>query len=327
MIEELRIQCPSCGIVLDVRNSKQEAVKRIACPNCHKQLAVDFREEEPAPAPKPLEPLYYGAMRIDLHEGVNQIPLPGNEFVEIKVVRLKDGNSKCIVRSLSAEHPVYVNDELLSPDDEVALSVGDRLRVGDTALNYGQPDENHGESHGDESSDSGFDQNRELDPEIPQKPKPKWPYMVIAIAALAVCLFSIKHFIPEKKIVKTTPVEVPDTSKPKEIVEPPIKERKIERKAVEDVVKQTDYTKLTTYELSQLSKKDDARAQYELGKRYVKGSGQNTVILGINYLKAASRNGLPDAKTALEKVINRLQRQADHGDSVAYQILMSIDNQ
>ena len=101
MLEQLRIQCPSCGIILDVRNSKHEAIKRITCPNCHKQLAVDFQEEEKPEIPlKPLEALYYGEMRIDLHEGTNQISLPACDALEIKVVRLKDGNSKCLVRVL-----------------------------------------------------------------------------------------------------------------------------------------------------------------------------------------------------------------------------------
>ena len=43
-METLRIKCPSCGIVLEVRNSKNEKVKKIACPNCHKQLAITFGE-------------------------------------------------------------------------------------------------------------------------------------------------------------------------------------------------------------------------------------------------------------------------------------------
>lgn len=41
-METLRIKCPSCGIVLEVRNSKNEKVKKITCPNCQKQLAITF---------------------------------------------------------------------------------------------------------------------------------------------------------------------------------------------------------------------------------------------------------------------------------------------
>lgn len=313
MLEQLRIQCPSCGIVLDVRNSKHEAIKRITCPNCKKQLAVDFQEEKPTAPLKSLEPLYYGEMRIDLQEGVNQIALPACDTLEIKVVRLKNGNSKCLVHALNNEPAVLINGEALGKEDEVALAIGDELRIGNTVLTYGQPKA-----------------DQEPVPVIHSNPKSKsrWPYVVIAFIAMVVCLFAVKHFWPKKAEVENPLVEIPDTTtqqpaeveKPKVVLptknpQPPVK------------VKETDYSKKSQYELEKLAKQNDARAQLELGRRYVKGRGTNSVILGINYLKEASRNGSSEAHKALVNVINRLQRQADNGDSIAYQILMSIDNQ
>lgn len=321
MLEQLRIQCPSCGIVLDVRNSKHEAIKRITCPNCHKQLAVDFQEEEKPEIPlKPLESLYYGEMRIDLQEGTNQMPLPACEALEIKVVRLKDGNSKCLVHALNDEPAVLVNGEALGKEDEVALAIGDEIKIGETILTYGY-------------------QGKVLPPQTPPlrdpkipKPKPKrWLYVVIALAAMVVCLFTIKHFWPQE--VENPLVVVPDTPIVKHIeisdrpVNPPTYKDGDKRKTDWKIVKEVDYTMLSQYDLVQLANKNDARAQYELGKRYVKGEGSNSVVLGINYLKEASRNGSSDAQSTLINVINRLQRKADNGDSIAYQILMSIDNQ
>ena len=320
MLEQLRIQCPSCGIVLDVRNSKHEAIKRITCPNCHKQLAVDFQEEEKPEIPlKPLEALYYGEMRIDLQEGTNQMPLPACEALEIKVVRLKDGNSKCLVHALNDEPAVLVNGEALGKEDEVALAIGDEIKIGETILTYGQ-------------------QGKVLPSQPPTPPAPKtpkhrrWPYVVIALAAIVVCMFAIKHFNTKK--VENPLVEVGDTPTTKHIekIDSPVnpstdKERRRVKVIEGEVIKEVDYTKLSQYDLVQLANKNDARAQYELGKRYVKGEGSNSVVLGINYLKEASRNGSSDAQSTLINVINRLQRKADNGDSIAYQILMSIDNQ
>lgn len=42
-MEAKRIKCPSCGAILDVKNSKSEAVKTIACPQCGATLKVKFK--------------------------------------------------------------------------------------------------------------------------------------------------------------------------------------------------------------------------------------------------------------------------------------------
>jgi len=41
-METKRIKCLSCGVLLDVRNSQNEAVKLIICPQCKAQLKVNF---------------------------------------------------------------------------------------------------------------------------------------------------------------------------------------------------------------------------------------------------------------------------------------------
>lgn len=44
-METKRIKCPSCGVLLDVRNSQNEAVKMITCPQCKTQLRVMFSQQ------------------------------------------------------------------------------------------------------------------------------------------------------------------------------------------------------------------------------------------------------------------------------------------
>lgn len=51
-----RIQCPQCGVVLDVKNSKNETIKQITCPSCNTVLQVKF-----APQNEPIEAHTYYA--------------------------------------------------------------------------------------------------------------------------------------------------------------------------------------------------------------------------------------------------------------------------
>lgn len=44
-MEVKRIKCPSCGIILEVRNPKDEAVKIIKCPKCKATLSVKFKKQ------------------------------------------------------------------------------------------------------------------------------------------------------------------------------------------------------------------------------------------------------------------------------------------
>lgn len=57
-----RIQCPSCGVVLDVKNSSNATEKIISCPKCKVQLKVKFK-----PVIAPNEPIeahtYLGAQK------------------------------------------------------------------------------------------------------------------------------------------------------------------------------------------------------------------------------------------------------------------------
>ena len=51
-MQEKRVKCTNCGVILNVRNSKGEAVKIITCPECKSQLKVNF---PPGAAQEPLE--------------------------------------------------------------------------------------------------------------------------------------------------------------------------------------------------------------------------------------------------------------------------------
>ena len=330
MLEQLRIKCPSCGIILDVRNSKHEAVKRITCPHCKKTLAVDFQEEEKPVAPsKPLESLYYGEMRIALQEGVNQISLPGFDHVEVKVVRLNDGNNKCLVSVLNEGKPVLVNGEQLEKGDEVALAIGDKLQVGENALTFG----NSGKAINKPPKEPEK-------PIVPDKPKKQFQLSqwVLALAALVVAVVAVVQFWPSKEkaqpiVAQTSIIDSTGlkSSFPKKVESSrPEPEKKVQEKAKTlEKTKTQESSKdspksVTDYDLEQQASKGDTDAQYELGVKLIKRGGVNNVLRGVKYLKLASNNGSSKAKTALSKAIQSLQKRANEGDSVSEYILKSI---
>lgn len=45
-MEVKRVKCPQCGVILEVKNSKNEAVKSFSCPGCHASLSVTFQKQE-----------------------------------------------------------------------------------------------------------------------------------------------------------------------------------------------------------------------------------------------------------------------------------------
>ena len=332
MLDQLRIQCPSCGIILDVKNSKHEAVKQIVCPNCKKQLAVNFEEElEPAASPQPIEPLYYGEMRIDLNEGINNIALPNCDKAEIKVVRLKDGNSKCLVRPLS-DIPVKVNRQQLQAEEQVALSKGDYLEIGKTVLRAGEP-----------GSISPAPPTPEIEKTSePQKPKKEsnhiWFFTALAFVVLlgaTVILWPSDNANDQLKDNKQLAI-LKDTTKGRTINEEAKgkddakgKNKDKGNSKIEEVVEKTPkpsggLSSLSDFDLEKKALDGSVDAQYELGARLIKRGGINNSIRGIKYLKLAARNGSSKAKTALSKIINSLQQRANDGDSASYYMLKKI---
>ena len=301
-MEELRIKCPSCGIILDVRNSKNEAVKRITCPNCHKQLAVTFHEE-----PKPAQ------------------------FVEIKMVQLADGSQKTIVRALTDDHVVKVNGEQLLKDDEVVLAPGDKLEIDDTNgtftndgyVTYQQP------QHAPTSQPQTPTIPKTLPLESSEKTSSRWPIYAAFIVGIVVtfAVWELSTQQPSQTAVQPivaadtvadTPKEQPkvdDSPAPKP--QPLAKETNIP----EQQPAKTNVASLSNYELERLAMSGNVEAQCLLGKRWVSLHDSVNVVKGIQYLKLAARNGSTEAKNTLRTVYTALQQSASNGSTTAANIL------
>lgn len=306
-MEELRIKCPSCGIVLEVRNSKNEAVKRITCPNCKKQLAVTFHEE-----PKPAQ------------------------YVEIKMVQLADGSQKTIVRALTDDHIVKVNGERLLKDDEIVLGPDDQLEI-DGKPQFGPktkpvsaptPATVSKPVPASQPKPEPKDEPKGLTP----APEPKRNSWLLSIAIVAVIVaafvlwqkFSDSKSEPVPSIPSADTIVAPrqetgkkniDTPKPKK------EAKKEDVKASKQQPAKPAVANMSEYDLERMAMKGDAEAQCQLGKRWVNKGDSTNVVKGIKYLKQAAHNGSSEAKSALNKVYATLQQSATHGSTTASNIL------
>ena len=319
-----RITCPSCNTELEVRNSKAESVKHIACPVCQKELCVDFSADMKREDAFP--PLFYGELALTMHEGINQIALPDCELIEIRVVQLKDGSSKCLVRALNEQQAVLLNGEPLEKDDEVSLSIGDVLQIRNTVLSYGQP----GKAIKIEEKpivEEPKHQQVAADPQ-PQYPIPQWGVACIALVIAVVAVWLLWPSKEESHVSPTVQTAVSDSTKkmaPQKTVKASKSESHVKDKDLKGKVVDTKETTTSEYSLEQQALNGNMEAQYELGNKLVRRSGSNNVIRGIKYLRLAADNGSSKARNTLIRIVNTLQQQADNGDSIAYQILLTIE--
>lgn len=327
-MEMLRIKCPACGIILEVKNSKHEAVKKITCPNCKKQLAVTFADNpKPSIKPQPIGHLYEGQTAHQLFEGLNSVPHVASGLVELRVLRLADGSCKHILRALTAEQKVLVNGQPLQQEDEMVLSRGDELEIdlqhftfdkpGKTQLPPTPPVEKTGSSM----------------PELPEPNHRIWLILAGVVVIFGVLWWAVSALHhPEM----TMPRDLDTAFVKKDTVKPEKKEirqdskesikTKESQKPEQPSEQKADLASMSLYSLELLANKNDVDAQYELGKRLVHSSGSKNIILGINWLNKAARNGSSQARQVVNKAVRSLQGKAAQGDSVAIYILNSIDN-
>lgn len=171
-MEKKLIKCPSCGVVLEVKNSQDEAMKIIKCPKCSTPLRVRFKKQE-MPS---MDAETHLAARGDsaktqladgkpstgraailcegktypLHEGLNIVGRKASTStadVQIDVgdrymsrqnaavtVRPVGGKYVVSIASLKNPNPILIGSEKLLDGDEVILSDGDEFIMGTTTL-------------------------------------------------------------------------------------------------------------------------------------------------------------------------------------------------
>ena len=161
-MESKKIKCPGCGVILEVRNSNNEAVRTFRCPRCKVGLQVTFREEEPATvlgnkqqgnARQSHPRLLYGGEEFALCDGRNvvgreaqssqatvQIPTPDHfmsrHHAVVMVSALADGSRKAVLCCYQNKNALIVDGQPLEPGDEVRLHDGCRITMGETTVTF-----------------------------------------------------------------------------------------------------------------------------------------------------------------------------------------------
>lgn len=204
-METKRIKCPSCGVLLDVRNSQNEAVKIISCPQCKARLRVVFSHLQQQVTPpqssgetqyvgksdgvtqyvnrdngatryvgrhfspsqsddtiladkkKEVTPGYllYGGQKYPLGFGNNVIGRKATtsqatvqiatddrymsrQHLAIQVIKASTDKVRVVVSNYYNKNASYVNGQLLNEGDQLILSEGSIIKMGNTTVVYHQ---------------------------------------------------------------------------------------------------------------------------------------------------------------------------------------------
>lgn len=171
-MEKKNVKCPSCGVVLEVKNSMNEPVKIITCPQCGTSLRVKFQqqtENEPLDARTYLANgggnetqiamgNYVGGKvfvvcegnSYELHEGRNVIGRKAKSSVAdtqldvndrymsrenalVKVYK-KGGSVTVSIACYKNLNPIFLGKKELKKEDELILSDGDEFTMGTTKM-------------------------------------------------------------------------------------------------------------------------------------------------------------------------------------------------
>ena len=161
-MESKKIKCPKCGVILEVKNPNNEAVRTFSCPRSKVGMRVTFREEEPATVlgTKPngrnqsIRPrLLYGGEEFALCDGRNvvgreaqssqatvQIPTPDHfmsrQHAVVMVSAMADGGRKAVLSCYQNKNALVVDGQPLEPGDEVRLHDGCRITMGETTVTF-----------------------------------------------------------------------------------------------------------------------------------------------------------------------------------------------
>ncbi len=172
MAEKMKIQCPGCGVTLEVTNSTGAATKVVACPKCGKQMMLRFKSAESdtegtvtgddpgtvtggkAQTGPFTGCLVCGGRRYPLSEGRQVVGRKGTQRVAdvmldvtdmtmsrlhaLVEVRRTSAGWKVTLTNYKGQLPPVVDGATLADGDIAVLRHGSSVRLGNTELRYEQ---------------------------------------------------------------------------------------------------------------------------------------------------------------------------------------------
>ena len=100
-----RIQCPKCGVVLEVKNSKNEELKLITCPQCKASLQVKF-----APQQEPVDAHTYYAPPKNAVSDNGATQLAGAGFGATQLVTPTEKKASADARLIFEDRPYFLEE-------------------------------------------------------------------------------------------------------------------------------------------------------------------------------------------------------------------------
>lgn len=174
MIQKTRVKCPSCGVLLDVRNSTGATEKEVSCPNCKSRIVVKFNNANPlnsSPSSEANEQnefhtsfisgltdgimgkLLYNGQAYPLQMGINSVGRKASSSTSniqietsdrsmsrlhsiINVTRMFDGTLRTTIKNANNKNATFVSGQILCDGDTIVLNDGDVIKMGNVNVSF-----------------------------------------------------------------------------------------------------------------------------------------------------------------------------------------------
>lgn len=160
-MQTVRIKCPGCQTVLEVKNSQGLPAKQFNCPRCGKNLKVLFKADVTDNNEKTQLKLTHSSHTLcllslagriyELNDGMNIVGrrsasstadvqldttdgYMSRRHVKINVTKITDSSIRADISNAENKNATYVNGHLLSAEDVIVLHDGDMIRMGNTEI-------------------------------------------------------------------------------------------------------------------------------------------------------------------------------------------------